>query len=122
LYLVYGTGHEKGVEVMKAAMRDVDGNDGMSFKDPRTRGAPLPGQMTLWHSAEVPQPELLELVRLRLQAGPASLAQLGHRLLPETARWRAQDARKAVQDLLKEGAASVNPAGRIIGTSVVTLR
>jgi three-Cys-motif partner protein len=39
LYLVYGTNHEKGVEVMKEAMWDVDGSEGMAFEDPRTRGA-----------------------------------------------------------------------------------
>ena len=43
LYLVYGTKHEKGVEVMKDAMWEVDGNDGMGFADPRTRGAPIAG-------------------------------------------------------------------------------
>jgi three-Cys-motif partner protein len=34
LYLVYGTGHPKGVEVMKDAMWKVDGVDGMGFADP----------------------------------------------------------------------------------------
>jgi hypothetical protein len=44
LYLLYGTGDEKGgVEVMKDAMWEAEGNDGIGFQDPRTQGAPLPG-------------------------------------------------------------------------------
>ena len=34
LYLVYGTGHPKGIGVMKDAMWDVDDNDGMGFAIP----------------------------------------------------------------------------------------
>lgn len=49
LYLVYGTGHPKGIGVMKDAMWDVDNTDGMGFADPRTRSAPLPNQPAmLW--------------------------------------------------------------------------
>jgi hypothetical protein len=44
LYLLYGTGDEKGgVGVMKDAMWEAEGNDGIGFQDPRTQGAPLPG-------------------------------------------------------------------------------
>ena len=121
LYLVYGTNHEKGVEVMKDAMCDVDGNDGMGFADPRTRGAPLPGQeMLLWGGPK--NPELLELVRQRLEDGSVTLADLGHWLLVETARWRAKDARPAVRDLLEMGAASVDPVGKLTKESVIRLR
>lgn len=121
LHLIYGTGHEKGVEVMKDAMWDVDGNDGMGFADPRTRGAPLPGQeVLLWGGPQ--HPELLELVRQRLEDGPVSLDELGHWLLVETARWRARDARPAVLDLLDMGAVSVSPAGKLTRASVIRLR
>jgi hypothetical protein len=44
LYLVYGTGHENGVQVLKDAMWDVDDNNGTSFRDPRPRGGQLEGQ------------------------------------------------------------------------------
>src|SRR5579875_842357 len=85
LYLVYGTGHPKGLQVMKEAMWDVDDNDGMSFRDPRTRGAPLPGQQALWGgSGTLPHPELLELAQQRLKTGPATVEQLGQWLLVET--------------------------------------
>jgi three-Cys-motif partner protein len=120
LYLVYGTGHEKGVEVMKDAMWKVDGNDGMGFQDPRTRGAPGPGQLSLFGGAN--NPELLELVQQRLQSAPASLQQLGRWLLVETARWRPQHARQAVTTLRADGAVTVTPAGRLTQTSMITLR
>ena len=120
LYLVYGTGHQKGVEVMKDAMWDVDGNDGMGFADPRTRGAPPPGQLMFF--AGTGNPELLELVRQRLEAGPVTLADLGQWLLVETARWRAKDARPAARDLQDAGEVSVSPSGRLAAASTIRLR
>ena len=107
LYLVYGTGHEKGVEVMKAAMWDVDGNDGMSFRDPRTRGAVDANQPSLF--ADIPPSELIELVTQRLREGSTSLDQLGTWLLRETARWRARDARRAVRELYDDGKLRIEP-------------
>jgi three-Cys-motif partner protein len=120
LYLVYGTGHTKGVEVMKAAMWDVDGTDGMGFRDPRIRGAPAPGQLSLFGSDE--NPELLELIKQRLADGPASLADLRQWLLVETARWLPKHASQAVRTLRDEARVSVSPAGRVTTASVVTLR
>jgi hypothetical protein len=120
LYLVFGTGHEKGVEVMKDAMWDVDGNDGMSFLDPRTRGAQPEGQMHLW--ADGAQPELLELVDQRLQRGDVSLDELGRWLLLETARWRKKDARTAVLEMAGDGRITFEPAGRLIAASVIRRR
>jgi three-Cys-motif partner protein len=120
LYLVYGTGHEKGVEVMKEAMWDVDGNDGMGFRDPRTRGAPLPGQQAFFTGGD--DPELLELVRQRLEVGPVSLERLGQWLLVETARWRAQDARRAVMSLQRDALVSVTAPDRLTRSSEIRLR
>jgi three-Cys-motif partner protein len=120
LYLVYGTGHEKGVQVMKDAMWEVDGIDGMGFQDPRTRGAPQPGQGMLFAGTD--NPELLELVMQRLEVGPATLEELGNWLLVETARWRAQDARPAVASLHRDALISLSPPGRLIQASVLRLR
>lgn len=120
LYLVYGTGHQKGVQVMKDAMWDVDGNEGMGFQDPRTRGAPAPGQQMLFAGAD--DPELLELASQRLKMGSATLEQLGQWLLAETARWRARDARPAVASLQRDGLVAVSPPGRLTQASVVRLR
>jgi three-Cys-motif partner protein len=121
LYLVYGTGHEKGVEVMKAAMWEVDGNDGMSFRDPRTRNAQPAGQQTLWSGTDLPQDELLDLVTQRLESGPVSLESLRTWLLTETARWRRSDAGKAIRHLRDSGQIMVSPAGRITGNSLLRL-
>jgi three-Cys-motif partner protein len=120
LYLVYGTGHRKGVEVMKDAMWEVDGNEGTGFQDPRTRGAPPPGQLMLFAGTD--DPELLELVRQRLEVGPASLDELGKWLLVETARWRARDARPAVAALQRDGVVSASPPGRLTRASAIRLR
>jgi three-Cys-motif partner protein len=120
LYLVYGTGHEKGVEVMKDAMWEVDGIDGMGFRDPRTRGGLAPGQQPLFGAEE--HPELLELVLQRLAKGPASLQQLRHWLLVETARWQPKHAGQAARTLRDEGQVSVSPPGRLTKTSMLKLR
>jgi three-Cys-motif partner protein len=119
LYLVFGTRHWRGVEVMKDAMWDVDGDDGMGFADPRTRGAPPPGQGMLWGGSD--HPELAELARQRLEQGPVSLEDLGMWLLTETSRWRQKDARDAVKTLQDNGDVSVSP-GRLAKASVITLR
>jgi hypothetical protein len=105
---------------MKDAMWDVDGNDGMGFQDPRTRGAPLAGQLAFFAGED--DPKLLELVQQRLEAGPVSLQQLGHWLDVETARWRAQHASQAVAALQRDGLVLVNPPGRLTKTSVIKLR
>jgi len=120
LYLVYGTGNEQGVRAMKDAMWSVDGNDGMGFRDPRTRGAPTPGQQTLFSGGE--NPELLELVRQRLQLGPVSLEELRRWLLAETARWLPKHASQAVATLQDDSHISVFPPGRLTAKSVITLR
>ncbi len=122
LYLVFGTGHEKGVEVMKEAMWKVDGNDGMGFRDPCTRGGQVVGQGTLWSGAAMPQDELLDLVTQRLEAGPVTVEELGSWLLTETARWRRPDGARATRQLFGEGKVTVRPAGRITRATTVTLR
>jgi three-Cys-motif partner protein len=122
LYLVYGTGHPSGVEAMKDAMWKVDGNDGMSFRDPRTRGGTIPGQLTLWGDAGAAQPELLELVEQRLQDGAVTIAELRQWLLRETARWRQPHALIAVKELLETGRVVVEPEGRITKFTIVKLR
>jgi hypothetical protein len=101
-------------------MWEVDGNDGMGFQDPRTRGAPQSGQGILFAGPE--DPELLELVKQRLEMSPVSLENLGHWLLVETARWRVTDARQAVVRLREEGHISVDPPGRLLKSSVIRLR
>lgn len=121
LYLVFGTGHQKGVEVMKEAMWTVDKSDGMKFKDPRARGAVTLGQASLFDDGELADPELLTLVEQRLRQGSATMEQLGQWLLLETSQWRARDAKKAVQALDRDGRLAM-PSGRLTKASVVSLR
>jgi three-Cys-motif partner protein len=123
LYLVFGTGHPRGVEVMKAAMWDVDARDGMRFRDPRTRGAVATGQQALWGGTGAVDPELLELVEQRLkEPDSVSLEQLGNWLLLETARWRAPNASAAVKELVSTGQVRVAPRGRLTKASLISWR
>src|SRR5579875_3926840 len=84
------------------------------------RGAPTPGQQTLFSGGE--NPELLELVRQRLQLGPVSLEELRRWLLAETARWLPKHASQAVATLQDDSHISVFPPGRLTAKSVITLR
>jgi len=121
LYLVFGTKHPRGVEVMKDAMWKVDKSDGMRFRDPRVRNAISVGQTSLFDEGEVVDPELLTLVQQRLRLGPATREQLEQWLLLETSQWRARDAKKAVQARDRDGQL-VMPAGRLTKASVISLR
>ncbi|MFI5808428.1 three-Cys-motif partner protein TcmP [Streptomyces sp. NPDC051561] len=120
LYLVFGTGHKKGVEVMKAAMWKVDRSSGLSFKDPRCRGGVPMGQQSFFESDAI-DPELLALVEQRLKNGGTTLEQLGQWLLLETSQWRASDAAKALKEL-KDNGRIVLPPGRLNRSSPVSLR
>ncbi|TDO34735.1 three-Cys-motif partner protein [Kribbella sp. VKM Ac-2527] len=122
LNLVFGTNHESGVEAIKDAMWKVDGSDGMRFLDPRVRGAVPIGQLDLFSSEGMVDPELLELVRQHLTDKPlTTLEELGKWLLLETARWRAMHAKGAVQHLHGEGQVVIEPSGRITKASTVRL-
>lgn len=120
LYLVYGTRHIRGVEAMKDAMWKVDTTDGMQFQDPRTRGAQALGQQDLFGGGQG-NPELHELLLQRIEQGEVSVETLGMWLLEETACWRQQDARAAVQALRKNGQVTLTPAGRVTKNTMVTV-
>lgn len=125
LYLVYGTAHPSGVEVMKDAMWSVDTSDGLSFRDPRVRGAPPLGQAPLWDAPDLVDDELLELVRQHLLEKPGTgttLEEVGTWLLLETSRWKAMHARGAVERLRDDGQVRIEPTGRrITKASVIRL-
>lgn len=121
LYLVFGTGHQKGVEVMKDAMWKVDRSDGMSFKDPRCRSAVSVGQGSIFEIEEAIDPELLSLVEQKLLQGPATVEELRQWLLLETSQWRVRDAAKAVRALDDDGRLFL-PPGRLTRDNVITLR
>jgi hypothetical protein len=102
-------------------MWKVDGNDGMSFADPRTRGGMVPDQLALWGGG-AGDPELVELVVQRLQDGAVSVADLREWLLRETARWREEHAVIAVKELLATRRVVVEPEGRITKATTIKLR
>ncbi len=122
LYLVYGTGHPAGVEAMKEAMWNVDADDGMRFIDPRSRGGIALGQESLFGPAtEGSDPELCEFVLRGLDHGPTTMETLGDWVLEETARWRRQDARAAVEHLRDSGYVAVDPPSkRVTKNNVIT--
>jgi three-Cys-motif partner protein len=107
LYLVFGTGHTSGVEAFKDAMWNVDTSDGMRFSDPRTTIAKQEAiralQPTLWDDPDAPDAELLAFVVDRLAEGPATVEQVRDYLLRETARWRPEHAREAINYLVTDG-------------------
>lgn len=121
LYLVFGTASDKGVGKMKDAMWNVDTRDGMSFSDPRTRGAEVIGQFALFGGDGFADPELLELVVQRLRDGAVTIMELRNWLLLETSRWRERDAIPAVNALIEAGAARCMTSGRLTASSVVRL-
>lgn len=123
LYLVYGTGARAGLDAMKAAMWSVDGNDGLSFRDPRLPNTPSPDQPSFFDDATGTNTlELDELIRQKLSTGPASVADLREWLLTETSRWREMHASAAVRRLRDNLTVDVQPAGRVTRESVVRLR
>ncbi|WP_030019358.1 three-Cys-motif partner protein TcmP [Streptomyces monomycini] len=121
LYLVFGTGSPKGLLAMKDAMWKVDGLDGQSFRDPRTRGATAEGQLDLFQVAGLADDELLELVTQRLRTGPATVEEVGQWLLTETARWMPKHALQAVRQMRRDGLITVPGTGKLTTKSLVSL-
>ncbi|MFD8670719.1 three-Cys-motif partner protein TcmP [Streptomyces microflavus] len=121
LYLVFGTGSEAGLRAMKDAMWKVDGRDGESFSDPRTRGAAVAGQIDLFQMEDTLDPELVELVTQRLARGDVTVEAVGRWLLTETSRWMSTHALKAARVMRQDGSLIVQSTGKLTTKSVVGL-
>ncbi|HET6354878.1 three-Cys-motif partner protein TcmP [Streptomyces sp.] len=121
LYLVFGTGSPKGLEAMKDAMWLVDDSDGMSFRDPRTRGALPTGQLDIFQGSGRADPELVELVQQRLSLGTATVDEVGQWLLTETSRWKASHALTAVREMREDGALTVLSSGKLTRKSLISV-
>jgi three-Cys-motif partner protein len=119
LYLVYGTGNARGVEVFKDAMWLVDRRDGMAYRDPRCSTAlPDEEQLALFGGAaddERVSPELRYLVSQRIKLSPLTLDALRDWVLLATAQWRPKDARAAVVELHQDRHVGYRPEGRLNG-------
>ncbi len=67
-------------------MWKVDDRDGEGFRDPRSRGSTVAGQIDLFQMEETLDPELMELVTQRLTRGDATVETVGRWLLTDTSR------------------------------------
>ncbi|MFJ8982650.1 three-Cys-motif partner protein TcmP [Streptomyces sp. NPDC102282] len=121
LYLVFGTGSDAGLRAMKDAMWKVDDRDGESFRDPRTRGSAVAGQIDLFQMEETLDPELVELVTQRLARGDVTVEAVGRWLLTETSRWMSTHALKAARVMRQDGSLIVQSTGKLTTKSVVGL-
>ncbi|MBE1602980.1 three-Cys-motif partner protein TcmP [Streptomyces stelliscabiei] len=122
LYLVFGTGSTAGLKAMKDAMWKVDGLDGESFRDPRTRGAKADGQLDLFQAAGLIDDELAELVAQRLGAGATTVEAIGEWLLTETARWMPKHALQAARQMRQDGVIAVQSPGKLTTKSLISLQ
>lgn len=131
LYLVYGTGHPRGVEVFKDAMWTVDKHDGMRFNDPRTSASKV-AEIERFHGNlfdlldgepdDAPDKELRALILEHLADGPATLEEIKNWVLLETAYWRKSDAKPAVAFLIDQGLVErVSGQGQITGPTRLRL-
>jgi three-Cys-motif partner protein len=94
LFLVFGTGSDRGVEKMKDAMWRVDSASGSKFRDPRDRN-----QMAFELSDNDPDLTLLrQQILEQLDSGPKTLAELQRFALLETV-FKKGHARTAVDEL-----------------------
>ncbi len=117
LYLVFGTGHRRGVEKMKDSLWEVDRTQGVGFRDPRDEQAE-----TLF---DLDKPFLAPLARLlhnRLKTGgPARVQDLREFALFETV-YRPEHVIDALMPLVKADLVEVNRPGRLVRASWVRCR
>ena len=105
LFLVFGTGNEKGIEKMKDAMWRVDPVTGSRFRDPRD-----PNQMKFDLTESDPDLTLLrQQILALLESGPKSMEDLQGYTLRETVYKRVH-ARKAVEALEADRKVACQPA------------
>jgi three-Cys-motif partner protein len=117
LYLVFGTGHPRGVQKMKQSLWEVDRTQGVGFRDPRDEQAETLFDLT--------EPQLGPLTRL-----------LAHKLHDDDGRSRVEDLRNfalfetvyrpehvinALYPLLHQGTIAVEGGGPIWRASYVAL-
>ena len=116
LYLIFGTGHRKGVQKMKDSLWEVDRTKGVGFRDPRDEQAE-----TLF---DVDEPLLGPLTRLLVQKlrenGRTRVAELREFALFETV-YRPEHVIRALKPLAYQGTITVEGGGAIRISSFVWL-
>jgi three-Cys-motif partner protein len=117
LYLVFGTGHRRGVEKMKDSLWEVDHTQGVGFRDPRDEQAE-----TLF---DLDKPLLAPLTRLlhsRLKTvASARVEDLREFALFETV-YRPEHVISALTPLVAKGVLEADPPGRLVRASWVRCR
>lgn len=116
LYLVFGTGHELGVQKMKDSLWEVDRTQGVGFRDPRDEQAE-----TLF---DMDQPLLGPLARLLLNklqsSGRARVEDLRRFTLFETV-YRPEHVIRALKPLVDQDTLRVEDGGALRRSSFVSL-
>lgn len=114
LYLIFATGHRRGLEKMKDSLWEVDPNQGVGFRDPRDEQAEA--------LFDLNEPQLGPLTRLleqRLQAtGKVRVEVLRDTTLFETV-YRPEHVIAALKPLIEAGRVTVDPPGRLLRASFV---
>jgi three-Cys-motif partner protein len=116
LYLVFGTGHRRGLEKMKDSLWEVDPTGGVAFRDPRDEQAEA--------LFVLDEPQLGPLTRLLehklMISGGMSVGDLGEFALFETV-YRSKHVIAALRPLIDAGRVKVDPPGNVRTTSIVEL-
>jgi three-Cys-motif partner protein len=104
LFLVFGTGHLRGLEKMKEAMWEIDPINGVGYKDPKD-----PNQQLLDIEIEPNIAPLSRILLSRLQGmrEPVRLHELRQYALFDTV-YKASQVRPAIERLLERGDVSVD--------------
>jgi three-Cys-motif partner protein len=117
LFLVFGTGNEKGLEKMKDAMWKIDAVEGLRFRDPRD---PNQAMLDFGPAAANTGPLIPRLQNLLRQKGPLNLDVVRTEVLLKTV-YRKPHATQAVRDMIKLELLE-RPAGRLSGRTIVSLK
>ena len=116
LYLVFGTGHRKGVQKMKDSLWEVDRVQGVGFRDPRDEQAETLFDLT--------EPVLAPLTRLLTQklrhSGRTRVDDLRNFALLETV-YRPEHVIRALRPLVHQGTVAVVGGGPIRKGSCLSL-
>jgi three-Cys-motif partner protein len=116
LYLVFGTGHRRGVEKMKDSLWEVDRTQGIGFRDPRDEQAE-----TLFDLEDAQLAPLTRLLEHKLRSsGPERVERLRDFALFETV-YRPEHVIAALKPLALAGRLHQDTTGPIRRASIVGL-
>ncbi|MGL5824697.1 MAG: three-Cys-motif partner protein TcmP [Nocardioides sp.] len=116
LYLLFATGHRRGLEKMKDSLWEVDSTEGVGFRDPRDEQ-----EEALFVLDEPQLGPLTRLLERKLMASDRmQVHELREAALFETV-YRPEHVIAALKPLVEAGRVKVNPPGRLRRASFVEL-